>query len=259
MKNSHYRDQKMEAYCDEVRRLEDKFHELELNHVAWRYNETADELAKIASGRTTVPSNVFSRDIYQPSVKLDDALEPDETSAQPEVPLAQPEEPSAQPEVPSAPRVRPCSSRESRTGLRQTKTDRPRTCNISSEESCPSTRAKLGDWIVAPSRSFYWVMKKSCTTATPQAFSNAAYPSPKDKSCYKKYTRGLAITMLHLGPSSETLSDKISTGRPQWPTPQGLYASAEGVNSTQDRRTCPLRPYKQYPSLGHLPYGIWTS
>jgi ribonuclease HI len=88
MKNSHYRDQKMEAYCDEVRRLEDKFHGLELNHVARRYNETADELAKIASGRTTVPPNVFSRDIYQPSVKLDDAPEPDETSAQPEVPSA---------------------------------------------------------------------------------------------------------------------------------------------------------------------------
>jgi hypothetical protein len=66
--------------------LEDKFHRLELNHVARRYNETADELAKIASGRTTVPPDVFSRDIYQPSVKLDDALEPDETSAQPEVP-----------------------------------------------------------------------------------------------------------------------------------------------------------------------------
>jgi ribonuclease HI len=86
MKNSHCRDQKMEAYCDEVRRLEDKFHGLELNHVARRYNETADELAKIASGRTTVRPNVFSRDIYQPSVKLDDAPEPDETSAQPEVP-----------------------------------------------------------------------------------------------------------------------------------------------------------------------------
>jgi ribonuclease HI len=81
MKNSHCRDQKMEAYCDEVWRLEDKFHGLELNHVARRYNETADELAKIASGRTTVPSNVFSRDIYQPSVKIDDTLEPEETSA----------------------------------------------------------------------------------------------------------------------------------------------------------------------------------
>jgi ribonuclease HI len=87
-KNSHCRDQKMEAYCDEVRRLEDKFYGLELNHVARRYNETADELAKIASGQTTVPPNVFSRDIYQPSVKLDDAPESEETSAQPEVPSA---------------------------------------------------------------------------------------------------------------------------------------------------------------------------
>jgi hypothetical protein len=60
MKNSHCRDPKMEAYCDEVRRLEDKFYGLEVNHVSWRYNETADELAKIASGRTTVPPDVFS-------------------------------------------------------------------------------------------------------------------------------------------------------------------------------------------------------
>jgi hypothetical protein len=88
MKNSHCRAQKMEAYCDEVRRLEDKFYGLELNHVAQRYNETADELAKIASGRTTVPPNVFSRDIYQPSIKLNDAPKPEETSAQPEVPSA---------------------------------------------------------------------------------------------------------------------------------------------------------------------------
>jgi hypothetical protein len=54
----------------------------------------------------------------------------------------------------------------------------------------PSTRPKLGDWLGAPSHSFYWVMKKSYTTAAPQAFSNDAYPSPKDKSCYRKYTRG---------------------------------------------------------------------
>jgi ribonuclease HI len=81
MKNSHCCDRKMEAYCDEVRRLEDKFHGLELNNVARWYNEIMDELAKIASGRTTVPLKVFSRDIYQPSVTLDDAPEPDETSA----------------------------------------------------------------------------------------------------------------------------------------------------------------------------------
>jgi hypothetical protein len=144
-------------------------------------------------------------------------------------------------------------------GLRQTKTRRPPTCNISSEESCHSIRPKLGDWLGAPSRSFCWVMKKSCITAVPRAFSNDAYLSPKDKSCYKKYTLGLAVTIQHLRPSSETLSDKVSTGRPRWPTPLGLYAPAEGVNSTRDRRTCPLRPCRQYPSLGRLPYGVWTS
>jgi ribonuclease HI len=36
MKNSHCRDRKMEAYYDKVRRLEDKFYGLELNHVARR-------------------------------------------------------------------------------------------------------------------------------------------------------------------------------------------------------------------------------
>jgi hypothetical protein len=102
MKNSHCRDQKMEAYCDKVRRLEDKFYGLEVNQIARRYNETADELAKISSGRTTVPSDVFSRDIHQPSVKTDDTPEPEEASAQPEEASVHPEEASTQPEVSSA-------------------------------------------------------------------------------------------------------------------------------------------------------------
>jgi ribonuclease HI len=85
MKNSHCRDRKMEAYCDEVQRLEDKFYRLELNHIAQRYNKTADELAKISSGRTTVPPDVFSRDIHQPPIKIDDTPEPEEALAQPEV------------------------------------------------------------------------------------------------------------------------------------------------------------------------------
>jgi hypothetical protein len=51
-----------------VRALEDKFYGIELNHVPRRYNEEADELAKIASGRITVPPNVFTRDVAQPSV-----------------------------------------------------------------------------------------------------------------------------------------------------------------------------------------------
>jgi hypothetical protein len=49
MKDSSCHDPKMEAYYKEVRCLEDKFHGLELSHVAHRYNEATDELAKIIS------------------------------------------------------------------------------------------------------------------------------------------------------------------------------------------------------------------
>jgi hypothetical protein len=117
MKNSHCRDPKMEAYCDEVRRLEDKFFGLELNHIARRYNETADELAKIASGRTMVPPDVFSRDLHQPSVKTDNTPEPEKVSTLPEAPSAQPEAPLAQPEVPSAPECEALRVEEERNGV----------------------------------------------------------------------------------------------------------------------------------------------
>jgi hypothetical protein len=51
-----------------VRRLEDKFHGLELNHVTRRYNEATDELMKITSNRALVPPDVFLRDLHEPSV-----------------------------------------------------------------------------------------------------------------------------------------------------------------------------------------------
>jgi ribonuclease HI len=106
MKNSHCRDRKMEAYCDEVRRLEDKFYGLELNHVARWYNETADELAKIASRRTTVPrTSSLGTYINHPS----------NSTTRPN-----PRGPRPSPRYPWPPRVRPCASRENKMGLHQT-------------------------------------------------------------------------------------------------------------------------------------------
>jgi len=49
MKESSCHDAKMEAYCQEVRRLEDKFDGLELNHIPRCLNEAANTLAKAAS------------------------------------------------------------------------------------------------------------------------------------------------------------------------------------------------------------------
>jgi ribonuclease HI len=71
MKNASCHDDKMEAYCKAVRTLEDMFYRIELNHVPRRYNEEADELTKIASGRVTIPPNVFARDVTQLSVNIE--------------------------------------------------------------------------------------------------------------------------------------------------------------------------------------------
>jgi hypothetical protein len=150
-------------------------------------------------------------------------------------------------------------SRKSGAGSHLIETGRPRSCNISTEESCPSTEPKLDEWHGAPSRSSCWGTRRSSTTAAPQASSSDAYPSPKARSSYKKYTRGLAVITHRLEPLLETPSDKVSTGRQRWLTPLELSAPAKGVNSTQGRPTCPLRLYRQYPSPGRLLCGAWTS
>jgi hypothetical protein len=76
-----------------------------------------EEQAKIASGRTTVPPDASSRDLHQPSVKIDDTPEPEASLAQPEVPLAQSEVPTVQPEVPSAPEGEALRVEEERSGV----------------------------------------------------------------------------------------------------------------------------------------------
>jgi ribonuclease HI len=67
MKNASYHDDKMEAYCKAVWALEDKFYVIELNHVPRWYSKEADELAKIASGRITVPPECL-RSGHRPAV-----------------------------------------------------------------------------------------------------------------------------------------------------------------------------------------------
>jgi hypothetical protein len=71
MKNTSCHNEKMEAHRAEVRKLEDKFFGFELNHITRKYNKEVDKLANIASGRITIPLNIFARDIAKPSVNLD--------------------------------------------------------------------------------------------------------------------------------------------------------------------------------------------
>ena len=78
MKESSCHNAKMAMYCQEVRRLEDRFDGLELNHIPRCLNEAANVLAKAASGREPAPMGVFARDQHKPSVRYEGSEQADD-------------------------------------------------------------------------------------------------------------------------------------------------------------------------------------
>jgi ribonuclease HI len=59
----------MDAYVQEVQKLESKFSSLEVHHVLQEHNVGADILSKLGSTRTQVPPGVFIQELKQPSIK----------------------------------------------------------------------------------------------------------------------------------------------------------------------------------------------
>jgi ribonuclease HI len=58
----------MDAYCLEVRKLENKFYCLEFHHVVHDNNVAADVLSKLGSTRAQVPAGVFIHELHAPSI-----------------------------------------------------------------------------------------------------------------------------------------------------------------------------------------------
>jgi hypothetical protein len=58
----------MDAYCLEVRKLENKFYGLEFDHVVRDNNVAADVLSKLGSTRAQVPAGVFIHELHAPSI-----------------------------------------------------------------------------------------------------------------------------------------------------------------------------------------------
>jgi ribonuclease HI len=59
----------MDAYVQEVHKLENKFSRLELHHVIREHNVGADILSKLGSTRAQHPAEVFVQELKQPSIK----------------------------------------------------------------------------------------------------------------------------------------------------------------------------------------------
>jgi hypothetical protein len=251
MKNASCHDDKMEAYCKAVRALEDKFYGIELNHVPRRYNEEADELAKIASRRITVPPNVFARDITQPSV----VFEPYPSSHN---------EPSGAPSNPAG--AEPMDEDPSNEAyvLSLLEGYGSHEVDVMDIEPAPvqeDWREKYIAWIArgelpadraAARRIAGWPnplpsSTASCTSASPPASYSGAYPFPRGASSYGTFMRGSVATTPRPAPSSATRSARAFTGLPRSRTPVKSYAPAKGASSTPASPTCRPMPCKPSP------------
>jgi hypothetical protein len=73
----------MDAYVQEVRKLENKFSGLEVHHVVREHNVCADILSKLGSTRAQVPAGVFVQELKQPSIKSSPQITADAGLQQP--------------------------------------------------------------------------------------------------------------------------------------------------------------------------------
>ncbi|XP_039778252.1 uncharacterized protein LOC120645534 [Panicum virgatum] len=71
--------EKMDAYCKEIHKLESHFYGLEFHHILRDYNVAANVLSKLGSKRALVPAGVFVRALNSLTVKIeeDPATKPD--------------------------------------------------------------------------------------------------------------------------------------------------------------------------------------
>jgi hypothetical protein len=74
----------MDAYVQEVRKLENKFSALEVHHVIREHNVGADILSKLGSTHAQVPAGVFIQELKQPSIKSSPQITTDAGLQQPD-------------------------------------------------------------------------------------------------------------------------------------------------------------------------------
>ena len=60
----------MDAYIEEIRKLENKFSGLEIHHVDRDNNVGADVLSKLGSTRAAVPLGLFVHELHHPSMEV---------------------------------------------------------------------------------------------------------------------------------------------------------------------------------------------
>jgi hypothetical protein len=111
--------------------------------------------------------------------------------------LARSEVPTVRPEVPSAPEGETLRAEEERSGVTPNRNWQTPYLQYLHRGELPLDRAKARR-LARPAKSFVLLGDgKELHPAAPQASSSDAFPSPKARSPYERYTRGLATIAQH--------------------------------------------------------------
>jgi hypothetical protein len=123
---------------------------------------------------TTIPPDIFSRDVYKPFVVIKEALEPVPNTSTP---------PTDEPEA-----IRIDGEQGEATPVLDWQTPY---LEYLLRGNYLSARPRLGDWLGMPRHSYYLGKKRSCTDAVPRESSSDASTSVRPRTVRQNPLRGL--------------------------------------------------------------------
>jgi hypothetical protein len=210
-----------------------------------------DELAKIASGRTMVSSDVFARDLHKPFVDYGKLGQEGNRPPEPTLGLDPPE--GSNP--PSTPKPEVMEIDEQLDHDDEPDWRIPYLAHIIQEVLPPDqTQARR----LARRAKTFVLLDRELYKRSALGILQRCIPSRTGGNCFRKNTRGLVATTQHLERWSGTLSGKAFTGQLLWPTPPRSYAPVKGANSTRDKRISRPKLSKRSPLHGPLLCGVST-
>jgi hypothetical protein len=192
----------MDAYCLEVRKLENKFYGLEFHHVVCDNNVAADILSKLGSTHAQVPEGVFVHELHAPSIP------------EPTLTTIDPTPPSAGQEVMMID-----------ADWRQPFID------YIHEQKVPMDK-NLAEQLICHAKSYVLVGDKIYRRGTSSGVLMKCVLQKKARESWRRSIKASAATTRLHARWSARLSDELSTSPQLWAMPKNSSEGAKGANTS---------------------------
>jgi hypothetical protein len=197
----------MDAYCLEVRKLENKFYGLEFHHIVHDNNVAADVMSKLGSTRAQVQAGIFVHELHAASIP------------KPAPPTTVPAHPPAGQEVMVID-----------VDWRQPFID------YLSEQKIPSDK-NLAEQLIRRAKSYVLVGDKLYRRGASSGVLMKCVPRQQARTSWRRSTRASAATTHPLVRWSARPFGELSTGPQLWVTPNNSSEGAKGASASPSSNT----------------------